>query len=102
MNESDRAVQFAPFASLRGYYGMIAEQEKITQPKRELSDDECIILSQKLSGIKKGDMLRVVYYSGAGYKTAVGMCTKIDFVMHTLHVLKTEISFDSILSVESE
>ena len=102
MNESDRAVQFAPFASLRGYYGMIADEEKITQPKRELSEDECVKLSQKLTAVKKGDMLRVVYYSDSSYKTAVGLCTEIDLVMHTVRVLKIKIPFDSILSVEIE
>ncbi len=102
MNNTDRAVQFAPFASLRGYYGMIKEEETLTQPRRELSDDECKKLSDALSRIKKGDMLRVTYYGGSSYLTAVGMCTGIDLTMRILRILKLELPFESILNIETE
>ena len=32
----DRAMQFAPFAALKGYYETVRMQERITQPKKEL------------------------------------------------------------------
>lgn len=102
MNNTDRAVQFAPFASLRGYYGMIKAEETVTQPFRELSEDECKKLSDTLSCIKKGDMLRVTYYGGSSYLTAVGMCTGIDLTMHTLRILKQELRFSDIVSVTLE
>ena len=102
MNNTDRAVQFAPFASLRGYYGMIKAEETVTQPFRELSEDECKKLSDTLSCIKKGDMLRVTYYGGSSYITAMGMCTGIDLTMHTLRILKLELPFESILNIETE
>ena len=102
MNNTDRAVQFAPFASLRGYYGMIKDEETPTQPRRELSDDECKKLSDALSRIKKGDMLRVTYYGGSSYLTAVGMCTGIDLTMRTLRVLSIEIPFSDIQKAETE
>lgn len=35
----DRAMQFAPFAALKGYYETVRMQERITQPKKELGDD---------------------------------------------------------------
>ena len=36
---ADRARQFMPFASLRGYYDFIREQEREKEPRRELSED---------------------------------------------------------------
>ena len=102
MNNTDRAVQFAPFASLRGYYGMIKDEEAPTQPRRELSEDECKKVSDALSRIKKGDMLRVTYYGGSSYLTAVGMCTGIDLTMRTLRVLSIEIPFSDIQKAETE
>lgn len=35
-NIPDRAMQFAPFAALKGYYEIVRRQERITQPKKEL------------------------------------------------------------------
>ena len=37
---ADRARQFMPFASLRGYYDFIREQERVKEPRRELSEDD--------------------------------------------------------------
>ena len=37
---ADRAMQFAPFAALKGYYESIRLQERITEPRKELSEDE--------------------------------------------------------------
>ena len=37
MNRQDRARQFMPFASLKGYFDKIREQQRIKEPKKELS-----------------------------------------------------------------
>ena len=37
---ADRAMQFAPFAALKGYYEDVRIQERITEPRKELSGDE--------------------------------------------------------------
>ena len=37
---ADRAVQFAPFAALKGYYECVRMQERITEAKKELGEDE--------------------------------------------------------------
>jgi hypothetical protein len=81
---------------------MIKDEETLTQPRRELSEDECKKLSDALSRIKKGDMLRVTYYGGSSYLTAVGMCTGIDLTMRTLRVLSIEIPFSDIQKAETE
>ena len=45
---ADRAMQFAPFAALKGYYECVRMQERITEPKKELSEDEAEALSSTL------------------------------------------------------
>ena len=46
---ADRARQFMPFASLRGYYDFIREQERVKEPRRELSEDDAQELSVSLA-----------------------------------------------------
>ena len=48
---ADRAMQFAPFAALKGYYECVKMQERITEPKKELSEDEAEIISNTLNQI---------------------------------------------------
>ena len=38
-----------PFASLRGYYDFIREQERVKEPRRELSEDDAQELSVSLA-----------------------------------------------------
>lgn len=40
ISREQRARQFMPFASLRGYYAYVREQERHREPRRELSDDQ--------------------------------------------------------------
>jgi len=45
----DRAMQFAPFAALKGYYESIRKQERITEPRKLLSEDEAETISNTLN-----------------------------------------------------
>ena len=63
VNKSDRARQFMPFDALKGYKEAIKEKQKVIVEKKELSEDDAIVLSRKLNEIKKGDMIKVIYYS---------------------------------------
>ena len=97
---ADRAVQFMPFASLRGYYDKIREQERLKEPRRELSDDEAEELSAVLSRVKRGTMLRVVYYDRDFYNTVEGMVSECDPVFRRLKIVRREILFDDIFRAE--
>lgn len=50
----DRAMQFAPFAALKGYYESIRKQERLTEPRKELSEDEAVSVSNILTKLKTG------------------------------------------------
>ena len=97
---ADRAVQFMPFASLRGYYDKIREQERLKEPRRELSDDEAEELSAVLNRVKRGTMLRVVYYDRDFYNTVEGMVSEFDPMFRRLKIVRREILFDDIFRAE--
>lgn len=98
--KANRAVQFMPFASLRGYYDGIREQERIKEERRELSEDEAEELSAALNKVERGVMLRVVYYNKDSYDTAEGIVSEFDPVFRRLRIVRREIPFDDILRVE--
>ena len=54
----DRARQFMPFAALKGYYELVRERERTTQPKRELMPEEIEAISHVLAQLKKGEIGR--------------------------------------------
>ena len=74
---ADRARQFMPFASLRGYYDFIREQERVKEPRRELSEDDAQELSDVLGKTARGVMLRVVFYDRITMKRRRGWCRNL-------------------------
>ena len=99
MNRRDRAKQFLPFNSLRGYYDLIKEKERIITPKRELSDYDIELLNEKLKQIEKNMIIKVTYYDIDSYKTINGIVSKIDFNSNSLMIVKTLISFNDISDI---
>ena len=83
---ANRAAQFMPFAALRGYYELIRKQE--------------LALSQVMLRVRRGQMVRVVYYDEDAYVTLTGCVARVDIVERELMVVKTKIPLDSIRSLE--
>ena len=112
---NNRAKQFMPFAALKGYYEIIKERSRIYEEKKELSEDEAAVLSDKIASIEKGKIIKITYYKefdrGEGYipegafgayVTAEGMVSEINTVTRTVTVVKTVIPFDDILDIGGE
>ena len=99
MNRRDRAKQFLPFNSLRGYYDLIREKEKEITPKRELSDYDIEMINNKLLTINKNMMVKVTFYDTDSYKTIEGLVSKIDLNNKYIVIVKTKISFNDISEV---
>ena len=99
---SERARQFLPFATLRGYYDLIRERERIPEPRRGIPPEDAARLSEKLNQVKKGRLITVVHYSVDAYETTEGMVSAIDPVFRTLTIVKTEIQFDDIFDISGE
>ena len=98
---NNRAVQFMPFAALRGYYGMVKEKEDIKEPKIEVSEEDAMILSEKLGSISKGDIVSVKYYDFDCYNTIEGIVTGIDKDFRILTIESTDIFFDDIYKIKN-
>ena len=49
MSRQNRAAQFSPFAALTGYDAAIRETARITEDRRELSEDAAVELNYKIS-----------------------------------------------------
>ena len=99
MTKTDRAKQFLPFNSLKGYYDLIREKEKEVTEKRELSEFDLEELSNKLSLIEKNMMVKLRYYDVDRYTDIEGIVSKIDFNNKYIVIVKTKISFSDIVVV---
>jgi hypothetical protein len=97
-----RAKQFLPFATLKGYYDQIRERQRIIEPRRDLSEEENLLLTYKLTQVKKGMMIKIKYYHEDAYETFEGIVTHIDLVFRSLTLVKTKISLDDIYEISGE
>ena len=102
MANNPRAKQFMPFASLKGYFDLIREEQRIKEPKKNLSEEEATVLSYKLNQVKKGMVVKVRYYNIDAYETAEGIVSSFDDVYRTLTIVKRVISFNDILNISGE
>ena len=78
-----RAAQFAPFAALSGHEEAISEEERITEPLKELSDNDKSRISEALhEAIDNKRLVRISYFcpdnfkKGGSYKTTEGKIKK--------------------------
>lgn len=97
MNE--RAVQFAPFAALHGYSDATEERRRITEPKRELSEDEEAELSDRLCALRRRMVITVTYYLNRQYVTVTGTVTEWEPVFRRLSVDGTFIPMEDIAEI---
>lgn len=97
---ADRAAQFMPFAALRGYYELIRQQERVVEPRHELTPEEAESLSQVVAQVRRGDIVRVCFYDNDAYVTRTGCVARIDLIYRELVVVKTSIALDDIRTLE--
>ncbi len=84
---ADRAAQFAPFSALSGHAEGTAEVARVTQPRRELTEERLAELNQKIQQILSLEghpKISITYFvpdskkSGGEYITTQGKLKKID------------------------
>ena len=97
---SERAKQFMPFAALRGFGKVITEEEKVATERPVLSEDETEKLNAVVSTFKKGDIVKLGYYSNGFIKEMTGVLTELDVNRRIVTVIKTSVSFDDVLDAE--
>jgi hypothetical protein len=108
MDLSRRAKIFLPFNALEGLCEELNKKEKISSPRRILSEDEKDALDETFSRLEPGQMVRISYYSVtvqdgvkcAGYASLKGRLTKIDLDHRALEVIRTVIPIRDISRIE--
>ena len=96
----DRAMQFAPFAALKGYYETVRKQERITQPKKEIGDEAAELISNTLNNLRIGITVKVRYYDIDSYTTIEGIVTEVNYPYRRIKVIKSQIAFNDIYSID--
>lgn len=112
MSTSDRAAQFAPFAALTGYDGVIEETARQTDSQDEANEESEALLDKKLRILRDCESERpyveVTYFvpderkDGGRYETAYGYLKRIDETECSIILQdKRQISFDCIRHIDS-
>lgn len=85
MSMSDRAAQFAPFAALTGHKEAVLEQQRTTQTKRILSNEEKLEINEKIIELMNlKSKCRITYFekdktkSGGQYLKSVLSFKRLD------------------------
>ena len=102
MPPSRRAKQFAPFDALKGLKEAIARKEHVPEPRRELSEEAIAEISAKLTMLKPGSCVTVVYYCDYTQEVhqLTGQVSKVDPYWKTLQVGNISIEFSEIYQAE--
>lgn len=108
MSMSDRAAQFAPFAALTGHKEAILEQQRTTQTKRILSNEEKLEINEKIIElINLKSKCRITYFekdktkSGGQYMEGVLSFKRIDELNKVLYFKENiQIQIDDIVDIE--
>lgn len=108
MSMSDRAAQFAPFAALTGHKEAILEQQRITQTKRILSNEEKLEINEKIIELMNlKSKCRITYFekdktkSGGQYMESVLSFKRFDELNKTLFFKENiQIQIEDIVDIE--
>lgn len=98
MPRSKRAKIFSSFDALSGLKEAIAAKERVTEPRRYLSDDAIAELNDILLSLHKGQIITVVYYGiyEQVYLQLTGPVCKVDSYWHNIHIGDIAIDFSEI------
>lgn len=108
MSMADRAAQFAPFAALTGHKEAILEQQRLTQTKRILSNEEKLEINEKIFELMNlKSKCRITYFekdktkSGGQYMESVLSFKRIDELNKVLYFKENiQIQIDDIVDIE--
>lgn len=110
---TDRAAQFSPFAALTKHGEAIVETARLTQERKELTEDAKTKIEMRLNLLAKQIASRpqvaITYFQpdemkdGGSYLTVAGVVVKIDVYDHLVVMLdKTKIPIENIFEINGE
>lgn len=113
MSRLSRAAQFAPFAALTGYDAAVAETARLTDKRHELTEDERIMLSEKINLLSENEQDRpiaeITYFrpddrkDGGSYEKIIGAVRRVDLgEMKIVFADGTKLDISDICGIEGE
>ena len=104
MPRARRAKVFQPFDALVGLREAIAAKERVTEQKRELTEDSIAEINKTLMELQKGQIITVVYYGDyeQNYLQLTGPVTKVDPYWSSLQIGRTVLNFPEIYQIATE
>lgn len=106
LSMESRAAQFSPFAALTGYEELLEESDRTVEQKRVLSEEEALLIGQKLFSLSPADVFTLTYFvsdgikEGGQYVTFTGTAKKADADTQTLLLSDgTRVAFADIYSL---
>lgn len=102
MPRAKRAKIFQPFDALVGLREAIAAKERITEPRRELTEDSIAEINKTLLALKKGQIITVVYYGDyeQNYIQLTGSIARIDPDFCILQIGSNVLHFPEVYKLE--
>lgn len=102
MPPSRRAKQFVPFDALKGLKEAISQKEHTPVPRRELSVDAIEEINARLSDLKPGQLVTVVYYCDytQEYHQLTGKVSKVDPYWKAVTIGNISIDFAELYQIE--
>ena len=97
-----RAQIFQPFDSLKGFNELLKQQEQQIVERKILSVDDRMELDRRIHLVRKGRIIRIVYYNGKNYIRQEGMVAKINLEMNFIQIVQTKIDIRDIIEIEGE
>lgn len=113
MTKLARAAQFSAFAALTGYDDAIKETRRLTDKKIELTEEEKLILNDKLltinNNLKNNPKVNITYFErdknkeGGKYLSYTGTIKKIDMIELAITLTdKTKININEIIDITED
>jgi len=99
ISKVDRARQFLPFDALKGFREACEKESELIYEKIEFSDDKNEDLNNKLSKLKIGELVSIIYYKDKRYIKICGMLSKIDYTYRYIMIVKEKINIDDIYEI---
>lgn len=113
MSNVERGAQFSPFAALTGYEAAVEEAARLTDGKKELTEEMKAIIDAKIQAISEHPdaepQVTITYFrpderkEGGAYVRVTGAVKEIDRIGKTIVLTdKTRIPMEQIREIEAE
>lgn len=102
MNREERAKQFMAFDALKGLREELKKREEkyLKEKKRELTEEQALLLSQKIATLQKGDLVKITFFYNGHYVVLPGELQNVNTAFKYLTVNDRRISFEDVFEIE--